>query len=106
MTSSQSFKMYEIFQRYFNNDADAKVIVDEIGQTIDVKFEDKKETLATKQDIAELRLIIQQLREELKVEMLSIRVEMEKRFNNILMWMIGTMIALVGIVVGILKLSS
>ncbi len=76
------------------------------NKTIDVKFDDKKDTLATKQDIAGLKLVIQQLREELKVEMLAIRVEMEKRFDNILMWMIGTMIALVGIVVGILKLSS
>lgn len=102
MTSSQSFKMYEIFQRYFNNDADAKVIVEEPEQAIEIKFEAKKDTLATKEDIAELKLNIQ----ELKTEILSSRVEMEKRFNTIPMWIIGTMIALVGIVVGILKLSS
>lgn len=35
--------MYEVLQRYFKNDADAKVLVEEIEQAIEVKFEEKKD---------------------------------------------------------------
>lgn len=41
---------------------------------------------------------------EVKDEILY-RIEMEKRFNSMLMWVIVTMMALIGIVVAILKLS-
>ena len=101
MTTTQSFKIYEILQRHFNNDADAKIVVQEIEQIVENKFETSKNVFATKEDIGHLTVAIH----ELKNEILSSRVEMEKRFNSMLMWMIGTMIALIGIVVAILKLS-
>lgn len=102
MTATQSLKIYEILQRHFNNDANAKIVVQEIEQIVENKFETSKNSFATKEDISQLRIAIQ----ELKNEILASRVEMEKRFNSMLMWMIGTMIALIGIVVAILKLSS
>ena len=102
MTTTQSFKIYEILQRHFNNDADAKIVVQEIEQIVENKFETSKNSFATKEDIGQIRISIQ----ELKTEIVASRVEMEKRFNSLLMWMIGTMIALLGIVVVILKLSS
>ena len=37
--------------RYFKNDADAKVVVQEIETIIDNKFEKKKNQLATKEDL-------------------------------------------------------
>lgn len=113
MTASQSLKIYEILQRHFNNDADAKIVVQEIEQIVENKFEQSKNSFATKEDIGQLRVSIQedigQLRvfiQELKTEIISSRVEMEKRFNSMPMWVIGTMIALIGIVVAILKLSD
>ena len=61
----------------------------------------------------ELRVSIEELRtelrvaiEELKTAVVSSREEMEKRFNSMPMWVIGTMIALIGIVVAILKLAG
>lgn len=102
MTTTQSFKIYEILQRYFNNDADAKVVVQEIEQIVENKFESSKSSFATKEDIGEVKIGIH----ELKNEILSSRVEMEKRFNSMLMWIIGTMIAPIAIVVAILKLTS
>ena len=35
MTATQSFKIYEILHRHFKNDADAKVVVQEIETIID-----------------------------------------------------------------------
>lgn len=102
MTASQSLKIYEILQRHFNNDADARIVVQEIEQIVENKFEQSKNSFATKEDIGELRVAIQ----EIKTEIISSRVEMEKRFNSMLMWVIGTMIALIGIVIAILKLSD
>ena len=102
MTATQSLKIYEVLQRHFNNDADAKVVVQEIEQIVENKFETSKNSFATKEDIGQLRSSIQ----ELKTEIVASLVEMEKRFNSVLMWMIGTMIAPIGIVIAILKLSS
>ena len=51
MTSSQSFKIYEILQKHFNNSDDAKIVVQEIEQIVEQKIESKKDTLSTKEDL-------------------------------------------------------
>ena len=51
MTSTQSFKIYEILQKHFNNSDDAKVIVQEIEQIVENKLESKKDVLSTKEDL-------------------------------------------------------
>ncbi len=58
--------------------------MEELEFSIDYKFQQSKDTLATKEDVAELKLLIKGLSEELKTEILSMRVEIEKRFNSIL----------------------
>lgn len=54
MTSSQSFKIYEILQRYFDNESDAKEIVQEIESAIEHKIESKKDIFLTKDDKIDL----------------------------------------------------
>ena len=54
MTAAQSFKIYEILGKHFNNTEDAKTVVTEIEQIIEAKIADTKDTLATKGDIKEL----------------------------------------------------
>jgi adenosyl cobinamide kinase/adenosyl cobinamide phosphate guanylyltransferase len=51
MTSTQSFKIYEILQKHFNNSDDAKIIVQEIEQIVENKLESKKDVLSTKEDL-------------------------------------------------------
>lgn len=51
MTSSQSVKIYEILQKYFQNAEDAKIVVQEIEEIVEKKVEAKKDILATKEDI-------------------------------------------------------
>lgn len=54
MTSSQSFKIYEILSKHFRNPEDAKMIVQEIEQIVEAKIEAKKDILLTKDDKVDL----------------------------------------------------
>lgn len=51
MTASQSFKIYEILQKHFQNPEDAKTVVQEIEQIVENKIEAKKDILSTKEDL-------------------------------------------------------
>jgi hypothetical protein len=53
---------------------------------IETKIADKKDVLATKEDL------------------LKLQIDMEKRFNQLTIWIVGTAIALAGIVIAIAKL--
>lgn len=80
MTTTQSFKIYEVLQKHFKNDADAKTIVAEIEQIVENKISKEKEIIATKEDISRLE------------------VKLETRFNQLIMWMVGTGIGIVGLI--------
>ncbi len=74
MTATQSFKIYEILQGYFKNNDDAKIVVQEIEKIIDSKFDGKVNILSTKEDVLML-----------KEDLLKFQIEVEKRFNSIIM---------------------
>ncbi len=38
MTATQSFKIYEVLQRHFKNNDDAKIVVQEIEEIIEAKL--------------------------------------------------------------------
>ncbi len=88
MTATQSFRIYEILHKHFKNDADAKVIVEEIESIIETKIDNIKDILATKEDIVKSQL------------------EIEKRLNNIIIWIVATGVACAGLVLTILKLFT
>ena len=77
MTVTQSFRIYEILHRHFKNEADAKVVVQEIEDIIDIKYEKEKNNLASKEDIYLLRQ-----------DLLKNQLEIEKRFNANILWVI------------------
>ncbi len=56
MTTSQSFKIYEVLQRHFNSTDDAKIVVQEIEEIVENKIEAKKEILSTKEDLLNTKL--------------------------------------------------
>ncbi len=93
MTTTQSFKIYEILQRHFNNKDDAKIVVQEIEQIIEAKLESKSNLLSTKEDISTL-----------KQDLLKFQIEVEKRFNNNIIWIVSTGIAVVGLILSIIKI--
>jgi hypothetical protein len=94
MTGTQTLKIYEILQRHFKNEADAKIVVQELETVIDNKFADKKETLATKEDISLIRQ-----------DLLKFQVDVEKRFNQMIIWTVSTGIAIIGLIVAFIKLT-
>ena len=100
MNVTQSFKIYEILQRHFNNDADAKAVVAEIEQVIENKIAEKKDVLATKEDIGRLEKNILAIKEDV----LRLESHFERRFNNLIMWLVGTALVTVGLIFTVIKL--
>ena len=86
MTATQSFKIYEVLQRHFKNNDDAKIVVQEIEQIVETKVESKMTILTTKEDL------------------LKLQVDVEKRFNSMILWIVGTGIGVVGLILSIIKL--
>ncbi len=93
MTATQTLKLYEILHKHFKNEADAKVVVQEIEVLIDNKFEKEKNLLSTKEDISLLRQ-----------DFLKAQLEIEKRLNNIIIWIVASALASAGILLTIIKL--
>ena len=94
MTVTQSFKIYEILHRYFKNETDAKLVVQEIETIVDTKVNEQKSVIASKEDISLLRQ-----------DILKMQVEFEKRFNQMIIWTVSTGIAIVGIIVAFIRLK-
>jgi len=75
----------------------ANIVVGEIEQIIETKIAEKKDTLATKEDILKLQ-------KETKEDILKLQIDIEKRFNHLVIWVVGTTIALGGLIIAITKL--
>ncbi|HPH24886.1 MAG TPA: hypothetical protein PLW32_13440 [Chitinophagaceae bacterium] len=54
MTASQSLKIYEVLQKHFKNDADAKIVIEQIEEIVENKIQSKKDVLLTKEDKIDL----------------------------------------------------
>lgn len=81
MTFDQTFRIYEIFNFYFKNEADAKALTLEIESLVNGKITSEKAEFATKRDIAEVKGEIKQL-----------KIKMEQGFKDILKWTIALMV--------------
>jgi hypothetical protein len=90
VTASQTLKIYEILNKHFKNEEDAKALVTEIEQVIDVKFDSAKDRLATKEDL---------IREIGKLE-----VRVEQGFKDQLKWIIVLMFGFSSLIIALIKL--
>ncbi len=108
MTATQSLKIYEILQRHFNNDADARIIVQEIEQIVENKFENRINELLPKSEVQLLRKDMETMRVELsgKIESSSLRVEnnLKSEINKLIIWIIATMFGAGALFITIAKL--
>ena len=119
MTAAQSFKIYEILGKYFNNAEDAKIVVSEMEQIIDVKVIEQKDIYATKEDLAKQQQItiqdiakLQQLisndfskfQESNMKTIMQLQIDIEKRFNQLIIWIVGTVLTFAGIIIAFMKL--
>ena len=67
MTSfSQTFRIYEMLNKHFKNEEDAKVVASGIEEMVNQRFQSEKDRLATKMDIMELKGDISQVKVRMK----------------------------------------
>ena len=81
MNAEQTLEICKILKRYFKNGGDASRVVQDIQVIIDKKFEENKGGLASKDDIMRL----------------------ENKMNDHLKWRMGTVIAVGGLIVALVK---
>ncbi|MBS1580283.1 MAG: hypothetical protein JST29_11635 [Bacteroidetes bacterium] len=54
MTAAQSLKIYDVLNKHFKNEADAKIVVEQIEEIVEAKVETKRNILLTKEDKIDL----------------------------------------------------
>ncbi len=54
MTATQSLKIYEILNKHFKNEDDARTMIQQIEEIVEAKVEGKKDILLTKEDKIDL----------------------------------------------------
>ena len=65
-TFTQTFRIYEMLNKYFNNEQDAKAMASGIEEMVNQRFQSEKERLATKMDIIELKSDISHVKMRMK----------------------------------------
>jgi hypothetical protein len=77
-------KLYELLKAKLG-EKEAEAFVHILEKKVDDKFYDAKQTLVIKEDL------------------LKLQVEIEKRFNQLILWVVGTGLAVAGLDLAILK---
>ncbi|RYE19891.1 MAG: DUF1640 domain-containing protein [Sphingobacteriaceae bacterium] len=65
----------------------AKTLTEYVETKIEKQFDLKKDSLATKQDISELKIEIANVRNELKIEIADLKTAMASSRSDIIKWM-------------------
>ena len=98
VSMSQTFKMYEMVNKYLKNNEDAKAIVLGIEGIIDERFESQKDQLATKHDLTK-----EISRIETRIE--KVETKMEQGFKDQLKWIIMLMLGFSSLIIALIKLT-
>ena len=78
-------KLFEMLKAKLGQE-EAEAFVQILETKVDRKFEEAKQTIVIKEDL------------------LRLQVEIEKRFNQLILWVVGTGIAVAGLVLAVIKL--
>ncbi len=93
-------ELYEILKTKLG-EKEAKTLVEYIEAKVGKELEEKKDILATKEDINGLKIEIEKVRTGMVVEIEKVRTEMEKTRSDIIKWMflfwIGQLASLIAI---------
>jgi hypothetical protein len=92
VTASQTLKMYELLNKHFKNNEDAKVLVQGIEEVIDCKFNSERDRLATKSDMMILK-------EEVRNDISRLETRLEQGFKDQLKWIIVLMMGFASLMV-------
>jgi hypothetical protein len=87
VTVKQTFKLYDIVNRHFNNENDSRSFIYEIEEIMDNKVDLKTIDFATKKDLIELHLSLQKdIAEQgvlLRKEIYDLSLRMEAGFRSV-----------------------
>ena len=97
VTASQAVKMYELLNKYFKNNEDAKAVVASIEDIVDNKFNSERDRLATKLDLSLVK-------EDLKNDIARLETRIEQGFKDQLKWLIVLMVGWSSLVMALVKL--
>ncbi|MFZ3121926.1 MAG: hypothetical protein WA104_00955 [Thermodesulfovibrionales bacterium] len=89
-------ELYEILKEKIG-DKEAKTLVEYIETKVEKKFEEKKDLLATKQDIMNLEIATKQ-------EIANLEIKMEKIRSDIIKWMFIFWAGQIGALIAILQI--
>ena len=78
-------KLFEMLKARLGQQ-EAEAFVEILENKVDRKFDEAKQTLVAKEDL------------------LKLQVEIEKRFNQLIIWVVGTGIAVAGLIIAVVKL--
>jgi hypothetical protein len=82
MTATQTFRLYELSFQMLKDEAKAKEFVAQIEETVENKFESKQTVLATKEDVA------------------AIKIQMAEMKTEIIRWVFGFFVAVALMMIG------
>lgn len=119
-TVKQALKVFEIFNKHFQNEDDTKVLITEIEEIMDDKLTVKISDLATRKDLSDLALQLRAemsgLATELRADMNQLRLDTQKEITNLanrmelgfkeqLKWTIVLMIGFFSATIAVVKLG-
>ena len=93
MNPTPSIKIYQILQRYFQNEGDAKIVIEEIQHTIKDKFEEETSVFSKKSELELLRKDMEAIELRLTSNILKSESNLKSEINKLIVWIIATMFA-------------
>ena len=108
MSSEQTFRLFTLLNKHFNNEEDSRMLVAQIESVVDQKFELEVKTLSTKADITALQIAtkadMSALKEEFKSDISRLEVRMEAGFKDQLKWIILLMMGMTSLIITVVKI--
>jgi hypothetical protein len=97
MTANQSLRLYQLFLKHFNNDANAKAFVDELEIVLEEKSISDKEIYSNKNDLESFRKDVERdfqlMKQEMKTGFAETKSELKTEINKLIIWIVGTFLA-------------
>ena len=106
MTATQSSKIYQIPFVHFKNDAVAKIVVEEIESIVDRNFEKEEMKFVPTTEFEKVDFKLELIRQEIKTVSFEIQFKNAKRINSLIIWIVLSGFATIGIIIAFIRIKS
>ncbi|MEO8711685.1 MAG: hypothetical protein ABI405_06145 [Parafilimonas sp.] len=105
MTATQYIRLYDFFkqQLHIEDDAKTKIFIEEVEKIVEDRFDKEKENFVQKSEIEKVDFKIDLLRQEMKTGFAEARSDSKSDINKLIIWIVTTGIAIVGLLLAFLK---